>query len=386
MGMYNKFVDYYKQGLEGKNIGIPLIGSNKLAMYTSDLQKSRYWLVGGESSTGKTSLVDELFVLNVLDWYYKVGKSEGYKVNVIYNSMERNYVYKLAKWTAYKLFLDTGLLVSSDSISGHNIRFYDVDPLITKEIDIVRNNQELIDSYVDFFNPILENEMLLYDEATGPTGIFKRCTEFAFKNGHKKAKKYGWDYEYEHPKHFVIIVNDHVGKIKKESGLANDKDILDKHSEYMGVLREKYMFIVVDIYQFNRGMTDSQRKANGDVYPTLNDFKGSGDGVENADHVIAIFNPYKHNLTKYNGYETDFFISNNNKNRLRTLSLLKNSYGADDLDFGLGFLGEVGKFYELPNADEFNMDVRNQIDKLLHLGKVKSNGLSLSSLTNFNFD
>ena len=381
--MYENYYEYHKRGIQGKNIGIPLTGLRKLGMFTSDLQKSRYWLVGGESSTGKTSFVDEFFVLQVLDWYYKEGKKLGFKVSIIYNSMERNYIYKLSKWTAWKLYMDTGLLVSSESMSGHNSQFIGIDEEITKEHEIIAQHGELLESYIDFFNPILKDDLLLYDEATGPTGIFKRCTQFAFKHGKKREKQYGWDYEYNHPLHYVIIVNDHVGKIKSESNLTNDKQILDKHAEYQGILREKYLFIPIDIYQFNRSISDSQRKANGDMFPTLADFKGTSDGVENADHVLALFNPYRHNLSKFNGHETDFFISPSGKNRFRNVSLLKNSYGADDLDVALGFLGEVGKFYELETADKMNHEERVRLSKLLKLEKYKTTGFSLAQ---FNFD
>lgn len=379
--MFKQFKEKFHRGLAGGNVGIPMVNYEKLGMCVSDLQKSRYWLLGGASSTGKTSLADELFVLDVFDWWVNAGRPDDVKISFIYNSMERNYIYKIAKWSALKLFKDTGQLVSTDSILCANLRFEPINEEIANELRIVRENKDLIDSYEEYFEELFDC-LELHDEATGPTGIYKRVTKFAFAQGVKKEKKFGWDYVSTHPNHFVFIINDHVGKIKGEKNLVGDKAVLDKHSEYMGVFREKYLFIPVDIYQFNRGLTDSQRKANGDMYVTLDDFKGTSDGVENADHVIGIFNPYKYNMQNFIGYNTDDYISFDNKNRLRTVTLLKNSYGADDLDMGLGFLGEVGKFYELPSANDMTPEQQEHVNKILRL-KKPSTGKKFINLAEF---
>jgi hypothetical protein len=45
----------------------------------------------------------------------------------------------------------------------------------------------------------------------------------------------------------------------------------------------------------------------------------------------------------------------------RSLRLIKNSYGEDDVRIGLGFLGQVGMFKELPKVKYMNENVYSDI-------------------------
>lgn len=74
-----------------------------------------------------------------------------------------------------------------------------------------------------------------------------------------------------------------------------------------------------------------------------------------ADLVLALFNPFRYksydDLGMYKGYNIrDRMVNPNGYNRYRLLSILKNSYGIDDVDFGLKFLGEVNDFTTLPRT------------------------------------
>ena len=66
-----------------------------------------YYLIGGLTGSGKTSFIDDAFVLNPVDWALsQEGRASGIKVKVWYRSMERSRTYKFAKWTSRKIFLD----------------------------------------------------------------------------------------------------------------------------------------------------------------------------------------------------------------------------------------------------------------------------------------
>lgn len=364
---YEKFLEFFDNGLKLKNKGIPITNYKKIGKETANIQKGRYWIVGGSTSTGKTSFVDDIFVIDTYEWFIK--EKPDIKLNFIYNSMERPEVSKLAKWSVLKLFKDTGKLISPNVLSGQINEEYENQ---MQDFEFIKKNRLLIHSYKPYFDEMFKI-MDFYSGSCNPTGIYKRCESFAFKHGVKKQKEHGWEYIPNTENHYVIIVNDHVGKISSESGL-NDKGVLDKHSEYMGILRDKFLFIPIDIYQFNRGVNDTQRKSNSELYPNMSDFKGSSDGLENCDFAIALFNPYKHGIKNFNGYDINSFVGSNGENRFRSISLLKNSYGTDDIDFGLGFIGEVGKFYDLPVADELkSITKRVEIEKMLFLEKQKLN-------------
>ena len=54
----------------------------------------------------------------------------------------------------------------------------------------------------------------------------------------------------------------------------------------------------------------------------------------------------------------------------RSVRLIKNSYGEDDIRVGLGFLGQVGMFKELPKQKEMTeQDYEDVIDKSYFVDK-----------------
>ena len=102
-------------GLDGRNGGIPM-GFDRLNRYIG-IRKSMYFLVGGLTGSGKTSFIDDAFVLNPFDWY--IGqKDQKIKLRIIYRSMERSRTYKLAKWVSRKIFLDHGIIIAVPKLLG----------------------------------------------------------------------------------------------------------------------------------------------------------------------------------------------------------------------------------------------------------------------------
>ena len=68
-------------GLAGGNSGIP-IGFDRLNRYMG-LRKRMYFLIGGNTGSGKTSFVDECFVLNPYDWYISPENKTNIKLKII---------------------------------------------------------------------------------------------------------------------------------------------------------------------------------------------------------------------------------------------------------------------------------------------------------------
>jgi hypothetical protein len=105
------------KGLSGKNGGIPM-GFDRLNRYVG-IRKGMYYLVGGLTGSGKTSFIDDAFVLNPVDWAMsKEGLASGIKVKVWYRSMERSRTYKMAKWVSRKIFLDQGIIIPVGKLLG----------------------------------------------------------------------------------------------------------------------------------------------------------------------------------------------------------------------------------------------------------------------------
>ena len=401
---FNDFLIDFDVGLSGNAINIPFVRhpcTNELSKIGRmiNVSKGMYTMLGGNSGTGKTSIADTLYVLNIFFWYMRNKEHTNIKPYWIYRSMERSIKHKIAKWTCWLLYIDYGIIMDIPTILQWS----------NKKRELTEEEKGFIKGYDKFFDTLFQY-LDIKQGAENPTGVYKYARRIAhdkgswitsgdkgmFINNNKVAdfnsdrfeevsgglhrlyndiELYGTTYrifEYDtkyvprDPNEVVFHMTDHVGKLSSESrdGIAfNDKQILDKHYEYMGSMRDICAWNPVDIIQFNRGVETYSRnrviaKGAKDTELTISsaDFKGSGDGYENCDLALGLLNPYQLNEMAYGGYKIEKFIAEGNENRFRSLSIVKNSYGVDSSSFGLLFIGENGFCTQLPTSTEMNRD------------------------------
>jgi replicative DNA helicase len=108
------------------------------------------------------------------------------------------------------------------------------------------------------------------------------------------------------------------------------------------------------VSQFNRDISNPIRIKNGDVEPQLEDFAESSSTQNDADVVLALFDPMRYKVSDPSGYDVDRLKDEFGAKYFRSLRLIKNSYGEDDVRIGLGFLGQIGMFKELPRLKDMN--------------------------------
>jgi hypothetical protein len=106
------------------------------------------------------------------------------------------------------------------------------------------------------------------------------------------------------------------------------------------------------VSQFNRDIANPMRIKNGDVEPQLEDFADSSSTQNDADVVLALFDPMRYKVEDPSGYELDKLKDEYGAKYYRSLRLIKNSFGEDDVRIGLGFLGQIGMFKELPRRKD----------------------------------
>lgn len=341
MSYYNLFEQELDKGLKNEATYIPL--SQSKLNDSIFFGKSMYYLIGGLPGSGKTAIVDSQFLLEPYLYWYKNKDKLNINPYWIYRSMERNRIYKIAKWTAYLMFIDHQILIDVPTIMGWPNKLRN---LSDKEVEIIK-------SYRPFFEEMFER-VIIYDGSMNPTGVYKDAENFMLSKGRvEKIDKFNSIYIPNDSNLFVCHITDHIGKITSENGL-NDKGILDLHSDYMGKLRDQYGMTVIDISQLNRNIENTYRAVNTEIDVQPQDFKGTSDMYENADIVIGLLNPYKIQAFDYGGYQIKRFVSNSNANRFRSLKVIKNSYGNDDFVVGFHFLGENGLMAQLPNAMDIN--------------------------------
>jgi len=326
------------RGLADKNNGIPM-GFDRLNRYIG-IRKAMYYLIGGNTGSGKTSFIDDAFVLNPFDWYMsKEGQDSGIKLQIWYRSMERSRIYKLAKWVSRKIFIDHAMIISVNKILGWNVK------MTKDEHDIYLTYKDYLESMQDIITII--------DGPENPVGIAKELKEFAEKNGTiEQLDKYNRIYIPNDPNTITIVAMDHIGLLKTTKAHPTKKESIDKMSDELRYARDFYGYTPVVVSQFNRSISNPIRIKNGDVEPQLEDFADSSQTQNDADIVMALFDPIRYKVSDPSGYNIDRLVDSYGAKYFRSLRLIKNSYGEDDIRIGLGFLGQIGMFKELPRKSE----------------------------------
>lgn len=363
-----------KKGREGKNEGIPFGGddSNRMNNYIQ-IRNSTNILVGGFAGSGKTSFVDELFVLEPMD--YLIKNNLAYKYVINYWSMERPKVHKLAKWLSRIIFKKEGYLLDFKKILGWTRRR---DPLTDKDLAVIGEYMPALDEIFNNINFLSGRQ--------NPTGIRKYIQNQMegplIKAGNKdepeirdhtkgagyvtRIDKYNKTFTLHDPSIIYMNIYDHVGKLKSELGKTR-KELLDDFSDdQSNDFRDLYGMSNIDISQFNRAISNPLRIKNGDVEPQAEDFKETGDLFEDVDICLTLFDPFRYKVADPSGYNLEKLKDKKGKKYYRNVKLIKNNYGGEDVRFPFAYQPETGLFSLLPAnpkelTDQDYEDIKNNI-------------------------
>lgn len=341
-------------GLEGRNGGIPM-GFNRLNRYIG-IRKGMYFLVGGLTGSGKTSFIDDAFVLNPFDWYI-TQKDKKIKLRIVYRSMERSRTYKLAKWVSRKIFLDHAAIIPVPKLLGWTDK-------------MTHDEHDMFLMYEDYINQ-MEEVVTIIDGPENAVGIAKELKAHALQNGRiEQIDEFNKRYFPNNENEITIVVLDHVGLIKTTRDQPTKKEAIDKMSDELRYARDFYGYTPVVVSQFNRSISNMARLKNGDVEPQLEDFAESSSTQNDADIVLALFDPMRYKVEDPSGYQLQRLVDNFGAKYFRSLRLIKNSYGEDDVRIGLGFMGQIGMFKELPKQrDMTDSDYDSVVNKNFFLNK-----------------
>jgi len=343
-----------QQGLDGRNGGIPM-GFDRLNRYIG-IRKSIYFLVGGLTGSGKTSFIDDAFVLNPFDWYISHSDPK-IKLRIIYRSMERTRVYKLAKWVSRKIFLDHGIIIPVTKLLGWTDRMN-------------HDEHDLFLMYEDYMGR-MDEVITIIDGPENPVGIAKELKAHALQHGRiEQVDEYNKRYFPNNEREITLVIIDHIGLLKTTKDQTTKKQAIDKMSDELRFARDFYGYTPVVVSQFNRDISNPIRIKNGDVEPQLEDFAESSQTQNDADVVLALFDPMRYKVADPSGYNLDKLKDEYGGKYFRSLRLIKNSYGEDDVRIGLGFMGQIGMFKELPRRrDMTDADYDSVVNKTFFLNK-----------------
>jgi hypothetical protein len=317
-------------------------------------------------------------------WYVKNHEKYNITMQIIVRSLERNKKHRIAKWICMYLYVKYQILIDVPSLLGWG----QLKSKVTDEI------YEKVIEAEEYFER-MEDVVTIVDGVTNPTGIYHYAEKIALQNGDyyvkqnvegqeeilkkKDFKMYTRptqeelhlhgnfkgmsNYVEKNKRHLVVHVTDHIQAMGKELKLT-DKENLDKHSMYSRELRDVFNFNVVNVSQLNRGISETSRRIHTDLYPEDKDFSGSSNMYNDSDMAAILFNPNKYNLEAFEGYDIKKIISEAGINRFRSMHILKNTYGPDNLIFAYQFVGENGIFNELPNPKSLEIKDYHSIANL----------------------
>ena len=145
----------------------------------------------------------------------------------------------------------------------------------------------------------------------------------------------------------TICIVDHLYHLKKERGFQT-KEVLDKFSEYCVALKNMFGITFLNIQQFNRSLSSTERQKfkNVDLSPQESDFKDTGNTYQDADVVLGTMNPFKLDMETMLDYQVDKL-----NEKLIMFKIIKNRLGSDNKAVGLYANPKAGSFEELPEAN-----------------------------------
>jgi len=215
--------------------------------------------------------------------------------------------------------------------------------------------------YEDYMGQ-MEDVITIIDGPENAVGIAKELKAHALQNGKiEQVDEYNKRYFPNNEDEITIVVLDHIGLLKTTTVQTTKKQAIDKMSDELRYARDFYGYTPVAVSQFNRDISNPIRIKNGDVEPQLEDFAESSQTQNDADVVLALFDPMRYKVADPSFYDLNKLKDAQGAKYYRSLRLIKNSYGEDDVRIGLGFMGQIGMFKELPRQKDMTDDIYQSV-------------------------
>lgn len=332
-----------QDGLDGKFQGLSN-GFNRINNYIFGIQKSCYYLLGGGSGVGKSTLCDYMLLNAIQD-----AKKKGIKLTVFYYSYEIDKMSKQCNWLSASIYQKYGIEISPEKIKGLGT------------FRLTAEEQKIVDSEIPEIEELF-NTINFRFHSTNPTGIFHELWQYGIHNGELlkedytdkegETKQRTIGYKPNDPEEYKIVVLDHFYNLQKERGFQT-KEVIDKYSEYCVQLRNLFGYTFFNVQQFNQGLSsiDRMKYKGADLSPQQSDFRDTTNPYTDCDVAIGMMSPFKLGMDENLGYKL-----NTLRESFIHLKIIKNRLSRDNIGIGLYFNPKAGSFSELPlpNKIDYN--------------------------------
>lgn len=339
--VYKNITDRRERLLTGKINCIPW-GLPRFEEDLPGIEQGTYYLNSANQKVGKTQFTDYLFVYNpiqqVLDKGLKI------KLKIFYFSLEMSKEEKMLSCFANILYVKEGIRVSPTDLKS------------TKASKMLpQETLNIIKKYEKYFEEI-ENTVEFIDDIRHGFGMFNLVRDYAMANGKLHMRDIEIDgkttqvadyYEPNDPDEYVMIIIDHISLItpEKRNGtqMSLHESISTLSSDYLIKLRNRFNYIPVVIQQQSSAQEGIENQKANRLRPTMD---GLGDNKltgRDANVMLGLFSPFRHNIPEYYGYDITKF-----KDNIRFLEIMGSRQGGAGTVCPLYFDGAVNYFSELP--------------------------------------
>lgn len=339
---------------------IPFMGMERLEKYLPGIEQSTYYLIAAASGVGKSKLARYLFIHNPI-MFLENNPDSDIQLDILYFSLEESKEKVILAEVSKYLYTQHKLNLSIKQLSS--VGRYNV--LSTEDLQKVQQSEEHVNNFL--------KRVKIFDNVRNATGIYKTVRDFALTIGTyydkndtpltpqevhnvkigvgESYKKVSY-YKTHNPKHYVIVLIDHISLLQPETGETLWQSMSKMSSNYCLHIRDKFGFIPVVVQQL---AADKERiEANFSKADLVQKLEPSLDGLgdnktiaRDVNVALGLFAPDRYKITEHNGYDITKF-----RDRYRSMNIMKSRDGIANKKLPLFFNGAVDFFKELPKVDE----------------------------------
>jgi hypothetical protein len=328
------------------------------------IEQSKFYLVTGTTKSAKTQLANYLFVYNTI--LYSFYHPDVIKPKIFYYALEETKENITLRFMSFLLYTFDNIRISPTDLTST-----DKDKPVSKDILELLNTKKYTD-ILSYYEKVVD-----FRPGRNPTAIWKDAKSYAEANGtvHTKKSKYIDDfgvtrdtdafdyYEPNNQNEYVFVIVDHISLIDTELKLSL-REAINKVSEYMVVLRNRYHYIPVLIQQQSTETSSLEAFKANKIRPTVAGLSDSKYTARDVDVMIGITNPYFFELPEYLGYDITKL-----KGNFRIMEIVLNRGGQSNGICPLVFDGAINWFKEAP----LPTDTSNIAKIYQHLKQIREN-------------
>lgn len=323
------------------------------------IEQGKYLLFTANSKVGKTQITDFLCLFNTVKQI--IDNKLNIRVKIFYFSLEMTKEEKMLSCFAHILYVKEGIRVSPTDLKSTNA---------SKVLD--DKTLEILNKYKEYFDKI-EEVVEFIDDIRHPYGIYNLVRKYALANGtvHKRTINIDGEltevedyYEPNDKDEYVMVIIDHISLISSEKRngvqLSLHESISVLSSDYLIKLRNRFKYIPIVVQQQAAAQESIENRKANRLKPTLDGLADNKLTARDANLILGLFSPLRHEIPEYFGYDIRFF-----KDNIRFLEILGGRDGGAGEICPLYFDGAVNYFKELPLPDSPLLEnVKNLIKQI----------------------